>query len=308
MGTYDTLHDGPRVEQLKLWGKGLRHLHVGDRVGLPRGGLGPDGTYTVVMRTGGFVHVVDGVVEGWADEPGPGPQLTTRGLRYDPADWPGGPFGTSYVDPRTYYGAPEECPGALRPLRVVRESAGVVEPSPPTPARLLDRLTAATTDDELRDGARALARAAADLPADVVADCLHLLAAALPQDEDDDVDEEPGWEELIHPAMQQRRSRVAARDGVLRRLGRFGELDLEGAAEAAVARHGAAVLPAVPLRFWGRDVVVTELAEPLLAPVMGQEFTPAERAVLLYALLDEPGSLPDLRPEALRAALARALR
>jgi len=58
---YDTLHDGPRVEQLKLWGKGLRHLHVGERVGLPRGGLAPDATYAVVMRRGGFVHLVDGV-------------------------------------------------------------------------------------------------------------------------------------------------------------------------------------------------------------------------------------------------------
>jgi hypothetical protein len=88
-------------------------------------------------------------------------------------------------------------------------------------------------------------------------------------------------------------------------LGRYRELDYLAAAEAAVARHGAAVLPAVPLRFWGRDVVVTELAAPLLRPVMGRDFTDVELDWLLEALLAVPGSLESLDRGTLRRALAR---
>ncbi len=128
MGTFDTVHDGDRYEQVKLWGKGLRYLHVGDRVGLPRGGLGTTGTYSVAMVSGGFVHVLDGVITGWHEAPGAGPQLTTSGGRFDPAHWPGGPFGPWYRDAdappdrRVFTDLDRDCPRhGAPPLRVVRE-------------------------------------------------------------------------------------------------------------------------------------------------------------------------------------------
>src|SRR4051794_18998365 len=128
VGSLDTVHDGDRYEQVKLWGKGLRYLHVGDRVGLPRGGLGPTGTYSVAMVTGGFVHVVDGVITGWHEESGAGPQLTTGGAAFDPAAWPGGPFGPWYRDAdapparRIFAGPDSDCPRHGPPLlRVVNE-------------------------------------------------------------------------------------------------------------------------------------------------------------------------------------------
>ena len=359
MGTYDTLHDGDRFEQLKLWGKGLRHLHVGDTVGLPRGGLGPGGSYTVAMRLGGFVHVVDGVITGWHDEPGAGPQLTTRGYRFDPADWPGGPFGAWYrygdapPSQRFPYDASEECPGPrLRVLgsepgldaaravmsadvaarldgdmteaerleaarlylsdtrgyvavacEAVARLVGVGEEFDLAGARLVRLLTSLRPDDaEWTNAARTVARYAAVLPADAVSRCLHLLAAALPasQIESDDL---PEADDLAHPAFRRRRSSVSRHDDFLDRLGRYGERDFQAAAEAAVARHGAAVLPAVPLRCWGRDVVVPELAAPLVERVLGRELTGPEADRLLDALLDVPGTLDLLDPLTLEEAL-----
>ena len=90
-------------------------------------------------------------------------------------------------------------------------------------------------------------------------------------------------------------------------MGRYDDLHVRAAAEAAVARHGAAVLPAIPLGFWGRDIVVEELAAPLLVPVLGREFTRAELDVLTWALLGVPGHLDTLDAETLAAALRRTL-
>ncbi|MGY2126972.1 hypothetical protein [Blastococcus sp. SYSU DS0617] len=361
MGTYDTLHDGRRLEQLKLWGKALRHLHVGDAVGLPRGGLAPDGTYTVVMRTGGFVHVVDGVVDGWRDEPGAGPQLTTRGYRYRPEDWPGGPFGAWYLDSdaprdRRLPAVEEDCPRAVRPaLRVagtaedaqelarvaamhevahllaggagetdrlraaaaflaqgggyravvceaVARLLGVEEDPAVAGARLVRLATAATTDAELLNTVALVTRYATALPAPAVAACLGALAAALPSDEEPEEAPRPA----THPAFRRRRARIGADDDVLRRVMRYGDLDFQGAAEAGAARHGAAALPAVPLRFWGRDVVVPELAVPLAESVAGRVLTHREADLLLDALLTVPGTLAELTPAVLAEALIRA--
>jgi hypothetical protein len=371
MGTYDTLHDGDRFEQLKLWGKGLRHLHVGDTVGLPRGGLAPDGTYTVVMRVGGFVHVVDGVVVGWREEPGPGPQLTTRGLRYDAADWPGGPFGPWYRDAdapahlRLFDGVEEGCSRLERPpLRVVTsddppsgievaraaaradvaarlradssdavrvEAAreflsdgngyrdvvteavagclGVHEEPEQAGVRLVELLSSAAGDEQWRNAAATVARYAAVLPAAAVSACLGRLADALSDEETAagsaaDLDDPDG---VAHPRIRRRRADVADADDLPSWRGRYKEADFLAAAEASVARHGSAVLPAVPLRFWGWDIVVTELAAPLLRPVLGRDFTSSELDWLLDALLNVPGTLASLERDTLEEALQGAV-
>ncbi|MGR6967059.1 hypothetical protein ACU610_21610 [Geodermatophilus sp. URMC 61] len=374
MGTYDTLHDGHRVEQLKLWGKGLRHLHVGDTVGLPRGGLAPDGTYTVVMRVGGFVHVVDGVVVGWREQPGPGPQLTTRGLRYDAADWPGGPLGPWYrdadapADLRLFTGIEEECPRLARPpLRVVTsedplsgmeaahaaaradvaarlradsgdaarvEAAreflsdgngyrdvvteavagclGVHQQPEQAGLRLVELLSSAAGDDQWRNAAATVARYAAVLPAAAVSTCLSRLADALAEEGDEETAagspvDPADPDGVAHPRIRRRRADAAGAGDVLGRLRRYRDADFLGAAEAAVARHGSAVLPAVPLRFWGWDIVVTELAAPLLRPVLGRDFTSAELDWLLDALLDVPSTVASLERETLEEALQRTV-
>jgi hypothetical protein len=112
-------------------------------------------------------------------------------------------------------------------------------------------------------------------------------------------------EDLAHPAFSRRRARVSRREAWLERLGRYGELDFQAAAEAAVARHGVAVLPAVPVRFWGRDVVVPELAAALVGRLLGRDLAAWEVDFLLDALLDVPGTLHDLDPVSLQGALAR---
>jgi hypothetical protein len=372
VGMYDTLHHHARYEQVKLWGKGLRHLHVGDRVGLPRGGLAPTGTYTVVMRAGGFVHVVDGVIAAWDDEPGDGPQLMTGGGRFDPDDWPGGPFGPWYRDAdappdrRITAHVDPECPRHGGPaLRVVggnhpdsgldrarafaradvaaRLGAGLDDRARVEAARefladqtgyrhvacvaaaallgmtgepdraggrLVDLLSTAAPDaPEWGNAAALVERSAAVLPAAAITDCLRLLAAALPSADGPAADPEPEpTDALEHPAIRGRRLRAAVSDDDwLSRLGRYGDLDFRAAAEAAVARHGATVLPAVPLTFWGRDIVDTELAAPLLAPVLSREFTREEVGVLTWALFDLPGNLATLDAETLAAALRRTL-
>jgi hypothetical protein len=373
LGTYDTLHDGERYEQVKLWGKGLRYLHVGDRVGLPRGGLAPNGTYSVAMVTGGYVHVVDGVIIGWEDEPGEGPLLMTGGSRFDLADWPGGSFGPWYRDAdappeqrifaEVEGGCPRHGPPSLRVVRdddpdLRRERAlaaaradvaarleagldeaarieaareylaessgfvqvacegaagllGMVEEPKCAGSRFATLLSSAPADaPEWRNAASLLERYAAVLPAAAVAECLRLLADALP------ADVLPGADSPVDPPMdggqpasrrRRRRGRTSADDDFLAWLGRYGDIDFRAAAEAAVARHGAAVLPAVPLCFWGRDIVVTELAAPLLEPVLGREFTPPELDALTWALLTVPGYLEALDAETLGAALERTM-
>ncbi|MGY1830485.1 hypothetical protein ACI8AA_08655 [Geodermatophilus sp. SYSU D01180] len=371
MGTYDTVHHGDRYEQVKLWGKGLRYLHVGDRVGLPRGGLGPTGTYTVAMHTGGFAHVVDGVLTGWEEEPGAGPLLTTGGGRFDPADWPGGPFGPWYRDAdapperRVFAGLERDCPRHGAPaLRVARDDdpdlrreralaaaradvaarlaagldeAGRVEAArgyladrrgwvqvasagaagflgiPEEPVRAGDRLvallsTAVPGAPEWRNAASLLEDRAAGLPASAVAESLRLLAAALPRDGEAEADWEAEFPDAVaHPAIRRRRRSVARADDRAHRLGRYDDLHFRAAAEAAVARHGAAVLPAIPLPFWGRDIVADEVAAPLLVPVLGRDLTPGERNVLTWALLGVPGFLATLDAGTLEAALRRTL-
>jgi hypothetical protein len=371
VGTFDTVHDGDRYEQVKLWGKRLRYLHVGDRVGLPRGGLGPTGTYTVAMVTGGFLHVVDGVITGWHEEPGAGPRLTTGGGTFDPADWPGGPFGPWYreedapPDRRVLAGPDRGCTRHRpRSLRVIRENdpdsrrelavaaahadvearladgldeggridaareyladrLGRVQVACEAAAALLDvyddpdlagaRLTnllSSTAPDapEWSNAAALLARSAAVLPAARVANCLRLLAAALP------VDALPAAESLWepvesneHPAILRRRISLSPDDDeFLAWLGRYADVDFQGAAEAAVARHGAAVLPAVPLTFWARDIAAPELMVPLLTPILGRDLTREEVRVLDDTLLPLPGTVGTLDAATLTAALLRA--
>ena len=373
MGVYDTLHHGGRQEQVKLWGRGLRHLHVGDRVGPPRGGLAPAGTYTVVMHAGGYVHVVDGVVTGWEDVPGAGPQLMTGGGRFDAADWPGGPFGPWYRDDdvpahrRTTTPVDEDCPRRGRAtLRLVhrddpgseldraraevladvaaRLDAGLDEPArldaarafladrtghsssvareavaallevsqaPDRAGRRLVDLLASTEPDapEWRNAAAFVTDHAAALPTPEVTAVLALLAAALPAPPAPAADppsQPAGSDE--HPRVRRRRLQAAdLDDDWLDEIGRYGDPYFLGAAEAAVASHGAAVLPAVPLTFWGRDIVVPELVAPLLAPVLGRELTPAEVDVLTWTLDDLPGDLRALDADTLAAALRRTL-
>jgi hypothetical protein len=364
MGMFDTVHDGGRFEQVKLWGKALRHFHVGDTVGLPRGGLGPDGVYNVAMRVGGFVHVVDGVIVGWHDEPGAGPQLTTRGYRYETADYPGGPFGAwyRYADAppvqRSAYDAAEDCPrpalaavGSRPPSGIdiaraaaqadvsARLASGLseserleaartylsdvhgyvqvaraavaqllgVEDEPDRAGRRLVALLSSLPEGapEWPNAAGTVARCAAFLPASDVAECLRLLAAELSAEEASDDDRSDTEDDSTHPAFARRRARVADRDRWLDELRRYGDRDFLPAAESAVARHGSAVLSAVPLRFWGWDIVVPELAAPLLRPVLGRDFTVQEQDWLLDALLDVPDRLESLDAVTLEEALRR---
>ncbi|MCZ2817263.1 hypothetical protein [Modestobacter sp. VKM Ac-2984] len=371
MGTYDTLHDGDRYEQVKLWGKGLRHLHVGDRVGLPRGGLGPSGTYTVVMRAGGYVHVVDGVLTAWEDQPGAGPQLMTGGGRFLHDEWPGGPFGPWYrneeapASRRVTVHADRECPrSAGASLRLVRgddpesgldlaravaraavaarldaepddgsrvaaarayladrtgyllvscEAAaallGVAEEPERAGTLLVEVLsTVEPGGPEWRNAAALLKDVADVLPSAAVAESLRLLAAALPVPDAPAAPPSDAADAAQRPGRRRRRMRAASRDeDRLAGAGRYGDLDFQGAAEAAVARHGAAVLPAIPLTFWGRDIVDLEIAASLLAPILGRELTRSEMAVLLWAVLSVPGTVETLDEETLVAALQRAL-
>ncbi len=195
----------------------------------------------------------------------------------------------------TFAGTRHEDPvrGGTRLLRLL-SSAGAEAPQWPNAATLL-------------------AERAADLPAPAVAECLRLLAAALPPDvrppgepQADSVSD--GRQTDEHPAIRRRRRSVSLdSDDFLEWFRRYADRDFLTAAEAAVARHGAAMLPPIPLTFWARDIAVYELMVPLLTAVLGRAFTSAELWVLDEALRGLPGTLDTLDAERLMAALDRAL-
>jgi hypothetical protein len=62
VGTPDDVIVGERYGQVKMWNNACLVFHVGDQVDKP-------GTrYSVFMREGGYVHVVDGKIAAWEDQ------------------------------------------------------------------------------------------------------------------------------------------------------------------------------------------------------------------------------------------------
>ncbi len=342
MGCFDTVHDVERVEQLKLWENGLRFLHIGDVVGAPRGGLAPDCTYTVAMRSGGYVHVVGGVIMGWEDEPGPEPLLTTGGDSFDPAEWPNGDFGPWYFEAdmparvRRQLWPSEPCGACARPkLRAVNEADSVRARTRAEAKRLVEEQLQVDPDDEAR---LALARQRLAHGGSLQIDCeaagrllevetapvvagqrLQLLLAATAKGD-------PTWQsaaafvgfaaKYLHVEDVRKCLRMLAdalpeqadSDDLITWLRSYKESDFRQAAEDAVRAHGADVLAAIPLRFWAQDVAAGELMERLLEPVLGRAFTEDESGALPGALLGLTGYLEGSLQTVLHAALRAKLR
>lgn len=61
VGLYDIIRVGDLEGQVKCWQCEMKHIHVGDRV--PR--IDNKDTYSIVMREGGFVNVIDGYINSW---------------------------------------------------------------------------------------------------------------------------------------------------------------------------------------------------------------------------------------------------
>lgn len=93
-GSHDHVHVGDRQGYVNLWWSQTA-VHVGDYVGPARGGLvaDPKADYDVAMPVGGYLHVRDGVLVDWSDEPAGSPVLRADGERFVPQTYgPGNPY------------------------------------------------------------------------------------------------------------------------------------------------------------------------------------------------------------------------
>ncbi len=337
VGCFDTVHEGERIEQVKLWGTGLRWVHVGDVVGAPRGGLAPGATYTMAMRSGGYVHVVGGVIKGWRDEPGPKPLLTTGGDSFDPADWPNGDFGPWYFEAdmparvrRDLWPSDpcEACTGSK--LRAVKGRDGVGARHRAEAERLVEKQLEADLDEEIRlalaqkwlahggslrmDCAVAARLLEAEAAPVVAGRRLQMVLASIPVGD-------PAWQSTaafvgfvakdlsaddVRKCLRMLANALpeqAHSDDVITWLRSYKESDFREAAEEAVRAHGADVLAAIPLRFWAQDVAAPSLMQRVIERAFGRRFTADESGALSWALLDLAGYLEGLSPERLHEAL-----
>ncbi len=64
MGVYDTVRIGTREGQVKCWDSNLDAITQGDKVSSIR-----LAAYSIAMREGGYVNVLEDTVEGWTDTP-----------------------------------------------------------------------------------------------------------------------------------------------------------------------------------------------------------------------------------------------
>ena len=341
MGCFDTVHDGERSEQVKLWGKGLRYLHLGDFVGAPRGGLAPKATYTVAMRSGGYVHVAGGVIKAWEDEPGSEPLLMTDGDSFDPQEWPGGVFGPWYfyadmpARVRRDVWPSDPCEDCGRPkLRAVNQADSVGARNRAEAKRLVEEQLQADPDDETRlvlarqwlarggnvyiDGEAAGRLLEAGIAPVLAGRRLRQLLSSIPLGDplwsaaavllgcvakDLPADDVRKCLRLLANALPERHDSNDLADW----LRSYEDSDFRDAAEDAVRAHGADVLAAIPLRYWAQDVAAGTLMERLLEPVLGRAFTEDESGALPWALLDLAGYLEGLLPTMLHAALTAKL-
>lgn len=120
--------------------------------------------------------------------------------------------------------------------------------------------------------------------------------------------EEPEWQrdEVSHPLMRRRRAALPLsspegekehRTSFLSWLDQLGQLHVENAARAAVAHHGAKVVPGVACRLWGWDVMATQLIMQVLQNRLSRPLTRQEKDVARWALDGEAGYLDDLPAE-----------
>jgi len=92
MGMFDDIEIGDRSGQVKCWDCSLHLYRQGDRV--------PDldgvSTYSIAMREGGYVNVIDGVLSSWGVEPTCLPVFDKYGAPYD-HETAGGLLGEGYT-------------------------------------------------------------------------------------------------------------------------------------------------------------------------------------------------------------------
>lgn len=80
MGVYDEIECYERSGQVKLWDCTLHTYRQFDTVPTYDG----LDTYSIAMREGGFVNVIQGVLFSWTDEPGVEPIFDKYGSGYEP--------------------------------------------------------------------------------------------------------------------------------------------------------------------------------------------------------------------------------
>lgn len=87
-GRHDRIHVGNRHGLVNLWGEPTA-VHLGDYVGPPRGGLIPNqkASYSVAMPAGGYLHVEQGILASWSNNPGPEFLVRADGELFDPTDY-----------------------------------------------------------------------------------------------------------------------------------------------------------------------------------------------------------------------------
>ena len=81
MGVYDTITIGERTGQVKCFGCDMLNLTTGNVV------AGVTESFSIAMREGGYVNIVNGAIVDWTDQP-------TQGRVID--KW-GDPFGPESV-------------------------------------------------------------------------------------------------------------------------------------------------------------------------------------------------------------------
>lgn len=307
-GRATTVHDGQRLVSVTAWLGAPSAVHLGDDVGSPRGGLAPDGTYHIRLPGTGHLIVVSGRLEAWPDQDwspeqwpggraGFGPCLTPCG-ELDPAaalDHAPSPLrlvgsgGPARCDPTP---SREQAPAASA------SAAASAQPGRPwtdCPRCAAARVHVAGPEDETRERAHRHVQQVVDLAAETVAaQYAHASATGAAPD--------PGeaGARLAHALYDLCGLRPVARDlaarldpavlrGVLVELARLEPLSapLPGQvsvavhvqepasspvrmlAEEAIARHGAAVLPAVPAHLLAEGVAAEALLVPELERLVG---------------------------------------
>ncbi len=61
MGLYDIIKVGDLEGQVKCWGCEMKYIHVGDIIPM----IDNKNSYSIAMREGGFVNVIDGRIASW---------------------------------------------------------------------------------------------------------------------------------------------------------------------------------------------------------------------------------------------------
>lgn len=92
MGMYDTIRVGDREGQVKLWDCVLHDYARGDEVMA----VNEHDVYSIAMREGGYVIVVDNIIVNWHDAPLAGYPIYDK-WGEELSDASGGIFGESYA-------------------------------------------------------------------------------------------------------------------------------------------------------------------------------------------------------------------